>query len=70
MSKQIVEIVEQNAIYDKRKEFMSGSLLINILNHNAYGGTKQDLAEGIASGELSSEAKLYKTRIIIEVEEI
>lgn len=71
MAKEIIQVVEQNAIYeDPKRELMPGGLLVSVLNHNAYGGTRNDLKEGRESGELGPSAKLYRTRVVIEIEEI
>jgi len=68
MKKQIVDIIEQNAVYDGKYNFPPTSMLITLLNHYCYGGTKADMEEGKQSGELLNPVR-YKTRIIIEVEQ-
>lgn len=38
-------VMQQDAIFDGRPEFVDVSLVMNVLNHNSFGGTKRELLE-------------------------
>lgn len=63
----IHEILEQYAIYGEKPNFMPGLLVMNVLNHNSEGGTKEDLEIVKAEGYLDN-PKRYKVRVTIEYE--
>lgn len=37
------EIAEQDAIFDGKPDFLPSGLIINVLNHNAIGGSEEDM---------------------------
>ncbi len=69
--KEILEVVEQRAIYDGRLRLcVPAAALMYLLNHCALeGGTIRDRNALIASGE-APDAKLFNVRIVIEAEEV
>lgn len=67
MKKVIHAVLEQNAIYDGKPDFIDVGLLIYTLNHRAFGGTEEEFE--LAKGQLD-DPKMYKTRVIIEYEGI
>ncbi len=69
MAMQLVDVWEQNAVFDGKPDFMPGSLVMNVLNHNAYGGTRSDAKEAAENGEMAN-PKLFRVRVKVEVEEI
>jgi hypothetical protein len=65
--KQIIDVVEQSAIFDGKPDFPPLSMAIYLMNHYSFGGSPQDLAA--AANELEN-PKRYKVRLILEVEEL
>lgn len=63
------EILEQHAIFDGSPEFMDGSLIINTLNHNSYGGSPALMREAEADADMKN-PKRYIVRVTIEYEEV
>ena len=69
MSMKLMDVWEQNAVFDGEPDFMDGSLVMNVLNHNAYGGTRKDVENAAETGEMAR-PKLFRVRVTIEAEEI
>lgn len=65
----IHEILEQHAVYDGKPNFMPGSLVVDVLNHNSYGGTEQDRMDALKSGDMQN-PKRYLVRVTVEYEEV
>lgn len=63
------EVLEQHAIYDGNPDFMDGSLIINTLNHNSYGGTPAVMREANSDPEMKNPRR-YLVRVTIEYEEV
>ena len=72
MKKYTHQIVEQDAVYDcvsgSTLPFPAIGMLMSLLNYYCEGGTRDDAARLKASGECPN-ARLFRTRIIVEVEE-
>lgn len=74
LQKEILDVVEQRAIYDTANKFpqlyVDSVALIHLLNHRAWeGGTIKDRDALRANGDAPN-AKLFIVRLIIETEEI
>lgn len=64
-----IEVWEQNAVFDGRPDFVDGSLVMNVLNHNSYGGTRQDVVDAAENGDMEN-PKLFRVRVSVHIEEI
>lgn len=62
----LVEVCEQNAVFDGKPNFMPMNLVMNVLNHNAYGGTRQDAKDAADTGEMA-DPRLFTVRVKVEV---
>ena len=69
MAMQLMDVFEQIAVFDGKPDFMDGSLVMNVLNHKSYGGTRRDAEAAAETGEMAC-PKLFRVRVTIEVEEI
>lgn len=69
MGMKLIDLWEQYAVFDGKPDFMAGSLVMNVLNHNAYGCSIKDVEMAAETGEMS-EPKLFKVRVCIYAEEI
>lgn len=70
-AKFIEHVMQQDAIFDGRPEFVDVSLVMNVLNHNSFGGTKKDLLEMRASPQdfpARHGLKRYKVTICVYAE--
>jgi len=67
--KKLIEIMEQDAVFDGKPDFMPLGAVINLLNYNAYGGTPNDLQEAKDTGELEN-PKRYRVQVHIYAEEL
>ncbi|MCG7945816.1 MAG: hypothetical protein N0C84_05660 [Candidatus Thiodiazotropha taylori] len=67
--KKLVEIAEQNAIFDGKPDFMPMGAVISLLNYNAYGGTRADLREAIEYEEMDN-PKRYRVQLHLYIEEL
>jgi hypothetical protein len=69
MSKKLIEIMEQDAVFDGKPDFMPLGAVVNLLNYNSYGGTPSDLQEAIDTQEMDN-PKRYRVQIHVYVEEL
>lgn len=65
----LIEIVQQDAIYDGEPQLMPLGALVNLLNYHASGGTPKDLDEAKSSGEFKS-PKRYRVQLHLYVGEV
>lgn len=65
----IKDIIEQHAIYDGEPDIQPLNMAINLLNHNSYGGTPDDLVWAQNDADLSN-PKRYKVTLTLSVEEV
>ena len=65
----IVEVAEQNAVFDGKPDFMPMGLVMNVLNYNSYGGTGVAVVAAKAEGEMD-DPRLFRVRVTVEVEEV
>ena len=65
---EIIEVVEQAAIFDGKPNLYPLSAAISLINHNAYGGTLKDLQEAKEDGLLNP--KRYNVRLVLSIEEL
>lgn len=63
------DIIQQNAIFDGKPDFIPTSAAICLLNHHSYGGTPNDFKEAVEDDQLE-DPRRYKVTMTIEVEEI
>lgn len=67
MKGELKEILEQDAIFDGKLDLMPMSLAINILNHNSWGGTPDDMRE--AAKEIDNPRR-YRITLALYVEDV
>jgi hypothetical protein len=66
--KQLIEILEQKAVFDGKPRFMDGGAVINLLNHYSYGGSSEAIT--LAKEDGCENPKEYIVTVRVEVEEI
>lgn len=69
MSKELIHIMEQDAVFDGAPDFMPLGAVINLLNYKSYGGTQKDLEEAKSLGEMDN-PKRYRVQLHLYIEEL